>query len=51
MAQVYGKELAGYKYHVLYRIINCLDCGYPEKGVDANPKLVTMYYSASSINK
>lgn len=51
MADIYGKDVAGYKYNILYRVINCLDCGYPEIGRDKNLKLVTLYYSASPINK
>lgn len=51
MADVYGKDVSGYKYHVLYRIINCLDCSYPDVEKDANTKLVTLYYSASPLNK
>lgn len=51
MADVYGKDVSGYKYHVLYRIINCLDCSYPDFEKDANTKLVTLYYSALPINK
>lgn len=50
MADIYGKELAGHRYHILYRIINCLDCTYPLHS-DPNPKPVTLYYSASPINK
>lgn len=51
MAEIYGKDIAGSKYNILYRVINCLDCSYPELGKDPNPKLVTLYYSASPINK
>ncbi len=51
MADIYGKDVAGYKYSVLYRVINCLDCAYPEIGEGINLKLVTLYYSASPINK
>lgn len=29
MADVWGKDVAGVKYNVLYRVINCLDCLYP----------------------
>lgn len=29
MADLQGKDIAGHKYSVLYRVINCLDCLYP----------------------
>lgn len=51
MAELFGKDVAGQKYQLLYRVINCLDCAYPEKGSSPNLKLVSMYYSASPINK
>jgi|LakMenE01Jun11ns_1017448.scaffolds.fasta_scaffold8853274_1 hypothetical protein len=51
MADIVGKDIAGHKYQLLYRVINCLDCSYPEKGKDANLKPVTLYYSASPLNK
>ena len=41
-----GKEVAGNKYQVLYRVINCLDCEI----VDGQP-LVSMYNSHSPMNE
>ena len=40
-----GKERAGQRYSILYRVINCLDCQYPKDG-----PLVSIYNSTSEMN-
>lgn len=45
MSDVVGKNVSGHRFVHLYRVINCLDCEYPE----LRPR-ISLYNSASPIN-